>query len=165
MRQVAILFWFVVLLCFAGRAAASSDDTVNTLLAQSKAPPGVVFEIVSGDRDALRWAIPTVTRYTNQLRQRFPDISIAVVTHGDEQFALLAERETTNRDVHREVRNLSSQKDIAVHVCGTYAAMKDHAPEEFPDYVDVAAAGPATINDYRAIGFVHVLVTRKKPSK
>jgi len=160
MRPFAILICLFVLLGLAGRLAASSDETVNALLTRAKAPPGIVFEIVSGDRDALRWAIPAITRYSDRLRERFPGLSIAVVTHGDEQFALLDERSQHYREVHQGVRTLTEKKDIAVQVCGTYAGMKNFTPEEFPAYVDVAASGPATINDYRAIGYVHVRVTR-----
>ena len=145
--------------------AASSDDKVRTLLKEPTAPPGVVFEIVSGKAETLRWAIPTVSHYADQLRARFPDLSIAVVSHGDEQFALLEERENAFKDVHNAVRTLKQDKGIEVQVCGTYAGMKNFTPEEFPAYVDVAASGPATINDYRALGFVHILVTQPRTSR
>jgi len=158
-RPLSILLAFCGLLAVTD-ATASSDAAVKALLAQEKAPAGVVFEIVTGDSNGLRWAIPAVTRYADQLRARFPGLTIAVVTHGDEQFALLDEREHAYRQVHKEVRNLTEKKDVSVQVCGTYAGMKNFTPEEFATYIDVAASGPATINDYRAIGYTHVLVTR-----
>jgi len=162
MRRLILPVFLPLFLLVTEAVAASSDDKVKELLKEDKAPHGVVFEIVSGKAEALRWAIPAVTGYADQLRARFPDLSIAVVSHGDEQFALLEEREHAYRDVHNEVRNLKQDKGIEVQVCGTYAGMKNFTPEEFPSYVDVAASGPATINDYRALGYVHIVVTRPK---
>ena len=45
-----------------------------------------------------------------------------------------------------------------VHVCGTHAGWFDVLPEDFPDYVDVAAAGPAQVNDYRALDYVLIVL-------
>jgi intracellular sulfur oxidation DsrE/DsrF family protein len=160
---------FLALLCslyaLSGTASASSDAEVQALLKQSKPPAGVVFEIVSSSADALRWAIPTVSRYADQLRARFPELEIAVVTHGNEQFALLDARAQTYRKVHDEVRTLTQNKGVNVHVCGTLAGWKNIAPEEFPAYVEVAAAGPAMINDYRALGYTLIQVQRPAASR
>ncbi len=60
--------------------------------AQDDAPFGVVFEIVEHDENALQWAIPAIDRYVRQLRKRFPDIGLAVVSHGREEFALMKSR-------------------------------------------------------------------------
>jgi hypothetical protein len=48
---------------------------------------------------------------------------------------------------------LINEFDASFHVCGTYAAMSDIAPSEFPDYVDVAPFGPAEIQNYRLMEF------------
>lgn len=37
---------------------------------------------------------------------------------------------------------------------GAHASWRGNVPEDFPDYVDVAAAAPAKVNDYRALGYV-----------
>jgi hypothetical protein len=83
----------------------------------------------------------------------FPELPITVVTHGREQFGLLvAENEGPLAEIHNEAQNLVASQ-IELHVCGVHASWDGHVPEDFPAYIDVAASGPALINDYRALGF------------
>jgi intracellular sulfur oxidation DsrE/DsrF family protein len=146
-------------LATASHVLAGSQQEVEQLLAQDDAPFGVVFEIVEGDSDALQWAIPAVNRYVTQLRQRFPDIGLAVVSHGSEEFGLMKSRQQENAKVHKTVQSLVAN-DVPVHVCGTHASWKGKSAADFPDYVDVAPAGPTEIRNYEAMGYVRVEVTR-----
>lgn len=149
----------LVLMMFSLVALAGSDQEVDALLQQSEAPTGVVFEILA-KADGLTWAIPKVKDYSERLRAKFPNLPIAVVTHGNEQFALQSKNAEEYADVHQGVQGLMGD-NVQVHVCGTYAEMKGVSAEEFPDYVDVTAAGPATINDYVEIGYVKIMVTKE----
>ena len=134
-------------------APVCADPEVEQLLAADEAPVGVVFEIVEGAEDALAWALPRVRGHTERLRERFPDLPVAVVTHGTEQFALLSrEVEGELGGIHDEARGLIDA-DIDLHVCGAHAGWYGHEPEDFPSYVDVSPSGPAQINDYRNLGF------------
>ena len=137
---------------------AEWDEEVDLLLARAEAPDGVVFEIVSGDPDFLFHVLPDVRRAAERLRDRFPGLPLAVVTHGAEQFALMTNKRREFQDVHAAVEAMSRSQEIPVHVCGTHAGWRGVAPEEFPDYVDVAAVGPAQVNDYAALGYVVLLV-------
>jgi intracellular sulfur oxidation DsrE/DsrF family protein len=137
---------------------ADTNASLNQLLNQKEAPEGVVFEIVTGDEDALEWAIPRTQQYIQQLRARFPELPIAVVTHGQEMFMLEKRNEYSTPEIHTQVKSLVEQQDVVLHVCGTYAGWQGLADEDFPAYVDVAAAGPAQINDYVAIGYVKIII-------
>lgn len=149
-----------LLLCLSASTVAVADQkAVSALLARDEAPAGVVFEVIAG-ADGLRWAIPQIERYSTQLRQRFTNLPIAVVTHGREQFALQASEEAEYAEVHAKVRSLVAEQDIPVHVCETHASWRGVSPEDFPDYVDVTPAGPAQINDYQALGYELVVVER-----
>lgn len=148
----------LLLLLFIPFSQAQTKSPIDQLLQQPQAPEGVVFEIVTSDEDALEWAIPRTRNYIKQLRQRFPDLSIAVVTHGREMFSLQQRSEQNNQAVHQQVKSLVEQQQVTVHVCGTYAGWKGLTNEDFPDYVDVAAAGPAQINDYLALGYVKIII-------
>lgn len=140
-----------VLILLAGVAIAQPE--VAQLLEADEAPAGVVFEIVESDEDDLLWALPKVGRLSARLRDRFPDISIVVVTHGSEQFGLLeSEAKGPLAPIHETARDLRGQ-DIGLHVCGVHAGWLGHVPEDFPEYVDVAASGPAQIRDYENLGF------------
>lgn len=142
------------------RLFASGVD-LGEVLQLPEAPPGVVFEIVSGDTEYLRWAIPAVQQHVRQLRERFPGLPVAVVTHGREQFALTRDKQTKYAKVQRGIQSLVKDSDVSVHVCGTYAERHNVADSEFPDYIDVAAAGPAQINDYRQLGYLLIKLKRR----
>jgi intracellular sulfur oxidation DsrE/DsrF family protein len=133
-------------------ANASNQDEINEILAMKQSPLGVVFEIVEGDGDALDWAIPAINSYVKQLRKRFPDIGLAVVSHGSEQFGLMKSRQREKVEVHKTVQSLVAS-DVPVHVCGTHASWRDKTASDFPDYVDVAPAGPTEIRNYEDMGY------------
>lgn len=138
-------------------AAESSDAAVKRLTAQTKPPPGVVFEIVSANEADLDRAIPLVSRHARALRKRFPKLPIAVVTHGREMFALQTDRRAERQAAHSGVEALTKD-DIPVHVCETYAGMRGISAEAFPSYVDVAPSGPSQIKSYLELGYVLIRI-------
>ncbi|MEW8046159.1 MAG: hypothetical protein AB2805_06695, partial [Candidatus Thiodiazotropha sp.] len=83
------LFFLILLLSLSSLSMA--DAQVDRLLEADEAPVGVVFEVIEDDDDALGWALPKIARLSAQLRKRFPELPIAVVSHGREQFGLLAD--------------------------------------------------------------------------
>jgi intracellular sulfur oxidation DsrE/DsrF family protein len=116
----------------------------------------VVFEIVSDDSDLLGELLPDVQTQIKQLRTRFPGLDIVIVTHGEEQFALTRANRDNEPKLHSLAESLVDDQQVSLHVCGTYASWNGVAAEEFPEFVDVAATGPAQINDYRALGYIVV---------
>jgi intracellular sulfur oxidation DsrE/DsrF family protein len=151
----------IILIIFLVPLPILADSQVDRLLSTDVEPDGVVFEILEDDDDALGWALPQVARLSARLRERFPDLSIAVVTHGREQFALLSdEADGLLLAIHDDARQLRSE-EIDLHVCGVHAGWDGYTPEDFPDYVDVSASGPAQINDYRSLGYEVILLQRE----
>lgn len=138
---------------------AADHPLITKLLAQDQPPPGVVFEIVTGDPQALRWAVPQVADYARRLRARFPKLEIAVVTHGQEMFELQQDKRAAEPGVHAQVEQLVKEEHIPVHVCETYARWRGVGAEAFPDYVNVAPAGPAQVNHYMDIGYVRIKIS------
>lgn len=136
--------------------ATDSNQQIEDILSQKEAPAGIVFEIVTGAANSLEWALPEVQNYIKELRARFPKLEVAIVTHGNEQFALKTNNDKKYKKVHSLTQQLVQKDHVPLHVCGTYASWKNVSEEEFPEYVDVAAAGPATINDYVALGYILV---------
>jgi len=134
-------------------------EAVGRILRAPSPPPGVVFEIVTGEEDGLDWALPLVREQIGRLRERFPGLPVAVVTHGEEMFGLAEEAAGGDPDLHALAARLRRDLGVTVHVCGTFAGWRGLAPEDFPAGVDVAAAGPAQVNDYRALGWSVVRVT------
>lgn len=164
MRAIKRYFPWILLglaLLFSSYRLFASGVELEEVLQRNEAPAGVVFEIVSGDSEHLRWAIPAVQQYIRQLRQRFPELPIAVVSHGKEQFSLTRDKQKKYSKVHKGIQSLVKDSNVPVHVCGTYADWHNVDESEFPDYVDVAAAGPVQINDYRQLGYL--LVKVKQP--
>jgi len=151
MRRLIFLGSFLLFLT--ANAQANNQQEIEQLLAQKDAPFGVVFEIVEGNDDALQWAIPAINKYIKQLRERFPDIGLAVVSHGSEQFGLMKDPQKENTVVHTAVQSLVAS-DVPVHVCGTHASWRGKTADDFPNYVDVTPAGPTEIRNYEAMGYV-----------
>ncbi|OOZ34504.1 hypothetical protein BOW51_12085 [Solemya velesiana gill symbiont] len=130
---------------------------VDKIIAAPEPPEGIVFEVVSGDDDALDRLLPQIQKDIQRLRNRFPNLEIALVSHGIEQFALLSDETDEFKEVHELVQNLG-ESDVPVHVCGTHASWQGKTDRDFPAYVDVAPSGPAQINQYIELGYVLILV-------
>jgi len=153
-----------VLLCGIGLlalsdAAGAVPATLDALLARPLAPPGVVFEIVDRDPHALEVALPWVKQASERLKARFPALPMALVTHGQEMFALQIGARADNQAVH-EIAETLSRDGIPVHVCETFAGWRGVGAENFPAYIDVAPAGPAQIHNYEALDYVRLVVPR-----
>ncbi len=150
-------------------AAAADSLTLEQLLARAAPPAGVVFEIVDRDPQALEFALPWVKQAAEKIEERFPGVPMALVSHGQEMFALQEKDKEKNAALHQQVQSLKRDKGIPVHVCETYAGWKGVAPEAFPSYVDVAPSGPSQINNYLALDYQRVVVPRaallRKPGK
>jgi intracellular sulfur oxidation DsrE/DsrF family protein len=155
---IAVVMVAIMILTAACRAVANEADSVAALLAADEPPAGVVFEIVSDDEDALVELLPALKTDIERLRARFPDLPVAIVTHGTEQFALVAGNRANAPELHAITEELVTTGDVDVHVCGAHAGWYGVLPGDFPDYVDVAAAGPAQINDYRALDYVLIVL-------
>ena len=149
---------WIGLFALAGQAIAA-PSTLDELLARPVAPPGVVFEIVDRDPGALDVALPWVRQASQRLKARFPALPMALVTHGQEMFALQTTGRDGNPGVHRIAETLS-RDGIPVHVCETYAGWRGIGAENFPKYIDVAPAGPTQIRNYEALDYVRLVVPK-----
>jgi len=159
--NIHILSLFVLMLLSPSALANDNYQTqVQNLIATDSPPEGVVFEVVNRDEHYLDWAMPEVERIVKLLREKFPQLDVAVVTHGSEQFALTKQNLGGNAALSNSLDSLLDS-NVPVHVCGTFAEWKGVAPEEFSELVNVAAAGPAQINDYRSLGYVRIRIDKQ----
>jgi intracellular sulfur oxidation DsrE/DsrF family protein len=154
-RYLAIFLLNIFLI---SQAVASNQEQVDWILKEKNPPFGVVFEIVEGSESDLQWAIAEVKKYSDQLRKRFPDIGIAVVSHGSEQFGLMKSETENLKEVHSTVKSLVQDDSIPVHVCGTHASWYGKSEKDFPDYVAVSPAGPTEIANYEDMGYEKIVL-------
>ena len=152
------LFIYLGLFVLTGSTVAA-PLTLDELLARPVAPPGVVFEIVDRDPRALEVALPWVKQASQRLKARFPTVPMALVTHGQEMFALQTTGRANNPATHQIAENLS-REGIPVHVCETYAGRRGVGVENFPTYINVAPAGPTQIHNYEALDYVRLMVPK-----
>ncbi|MEW6765138.1 MAG: DsrE family protein [Pseudomonadota bacterium] len=138
-------------------AAGDPRAEVERVLARQPLPPGIVFDIMTGEADALDSMLPQVEALVARVREKAPALDLAVVTHGNEMFALKRSEAFVHEKAHASARRLVEAK-VEVYVCGAYAEMRKVAWEEFVPFVLVAASGPATVNDYRALGYAVVFI-------
>lgn len=142
-------------------SAARANSPIDPVLQAKQPPAGVVFEIATSQANSLDWALPLVKRYITRIHQRFPNLPIAVVTHGREMFSLKKDPAHANTPAKKLTQQLVAD-GVSLHVCGTYAAHRGLSEEDFPSYVNVAAEGPAQIKDYVAVGYVRIRIKRPK---
>lgn len=142
-----------ILICLVMLSSSAYADTFDYLIARDQRPEGVVIEIVSSDRMLLNTLLPELNADIQRLRNKYPDLPIAIVTHGQEQFMLTRNNRSEAEQAHGVVEQLAVKDDIEVHVCGTYASWFGVSENDFPEYVNVAPAGPVQINNYEELGY------------
>lgn len=157
MKYSLLTVAFITASLLSSTIALSSE--IDGIIARKEAPAGVVFEIVSDESDLLDELLPSVKADIQKLRVRFPDLPVAIVSHGTEQFALTSKNRSSEIQTHDLVKTLVKSEDVDVHVCGTHAGWYGVSQEDFPDYVDVTAAGPTQVDDYEAIGYELIILT------
>lgn len=138
---------------------------VQEIVAQSNAPSGVVFDIETLESGVLPQLLPFVKHQIQLIRQRFPDVDVAVVSHGTEQFALQKKASVDNTLLHQTFSSLVSDEEVSLHVCGAVAGLKGLSQEDFADFVEVSASGLAQINDYKALGFIVIPIKQLTPKE
>lgn len=145
--------WLTGLLIAFATALSAGETAIESLLADPSPPPGVVFELVENDHEALQTLLPRIREAITLLRSRHPELGIAVVTHGNEQFSLTRAQQGARSSLHGAIQDLVHEDGVEVTVCATYASWRQVTPEDFPDYIQVAESAPARINDFRALGY------------
>ena len=148
----------VILLAAVTTGSALALDPVARVLAAQTPPPGVVFEVVSGDEGALRQALPAIRKHARRLRERFPRLPLAVLAHGKEQFSLLTSKAAQYGPLHDLVTAFTREDGIPVQVCGNHASFRGNGARDFPDHVDVVPSAPGKLHDYREAGYVIILM-------
>lgn len=164
--QILFVYLFLMLLLFTPVAAVASDhsteipdelpelEQINAIINADEAPPGVVFVIYEYDESALTWIMPRLVYYTTLIHQRFADLPVAVVSHGDEMLSLTKESAEIYPEVHFDLETLVKELDVVFHVCGSFATLNDVAESDFPDVIDVVPFAPAQVSDYKSLDYV-----------
>lgn len=149
------LYLLLIAPCYAEESHYESfpeQSEIDNIRAAEK-PEGVLFLVMEQDEDAFNWVLPRVIHYTQQLRDKWNDLTIVVLSHGEEMFALRDEYRPLYEAMHQDVLMLVSKYDVLFQVCGSYANFSNVAPSEFPDYIDVIPFAPAEIENYRLMEF------------
>ncbi len=144
------------------QAADFNNATIDRLLNAQQAPDGVVFELISWDDKTWQWAAPMIAELRRQLQQKFPDIHVAVVSHGGEQFQLTKSAASQQPGAIAQLQWLTDE-GVNLHVCGAHSYWNDVAQSAYLDMVNVSPSGPAQVNDYIKLGYTHILL--RKPGR
>ena len=152
------IFCLILLSLGVANAQTTTDTAVDALLALATPPVGVVFEVVSGNPDALQQALPQLEQAIGILHTRYPALPIALVSHGREQFSLAKDLTPRYHTMQTQIKALVEKQQVKVQVCGTNAKMHDVDPSQFPEYVEVVARGPRAVDDFIARGYRHILM-------
>ena len=150
---------FIVILGFSTISAFADDKLdIGKILAMSEAPEGVVFELIGSENSQyLPNSLSKIESYKTQLKNTFPNIEIAVVAHGSEQFELTKDNAKQEKKSHDLVKRITLD-DVPVHICETHASWRGIEAADFPDYITVSAQGPIQIRQYQELGYLLVVV-------
>jgi len=141
-----------VLLLYPAIVISGTLKEVQHIIEQESAPIGVVFEILENEEKDITWTLGIVDLASQQLKKQFPKIKIAVVSHGNELFALSKAKQKSFKKVHSLVEQMH-RNNILIQVCGTAASWKNKSDKDFPDYIDVVEAAPDKIVFYEDLGY------------
>lgn len=157
-KPVGALFSLLVIWALTISTSQAGEYTMEEVLALQEAPTGVVFEVVSGNEDYLQTALADFEEHQKQLKTQFPDIKLAIVSHGSEQFALTTSNQQAQSATHSLVQRLTGDDSVPVHICAGHASWRDLKAEDFPDYVTVSKSGPGAVRDHQAQGYLLVML-------
>ncbi|WP_299877802.1 DsrE family protein [uncultured Cocleimonas sp.] len=131
---------------------------IAEILSHTKSPDGIVFELIgSENNDYLPNALEKIETYKKQLQAKFPELDIAVVSHGAEQFKLTKNKASKSMKSHTLVQRLVAA-DVPVYICETHANWRGVTPEDFPEYITTTPQGPTQIRQYQELGYTLVVV-------
>jgi len=159
LKQYKLAVSLIILLLLCGNLSAQDIDQtdypeldeVNSFL-KSVDPAGVVFHIMEDDEDALEILLPRLIFYTEKIRSKFPGLSIAVVSHGDEIYSLMLSNKSAI-EIQDSVQKFIITYDISFHLCGAFIKMNTLDESDFSTYFDIVPFGPAQIRGYIDIGY------------
>lgn len=160
MNQINIgkLFLFSILYFFCFPVAANDKQEIDKILALEKAPVGVLFELIGRENGKyLPESLEKVESYKVQLRKKFQDIKVAVVTHGAEQFELTNENAVKQSKTHDIVKRITAE-NVPVHVCSTHASWRGMTENDFPGYVLAESGAGSQMQEYQDQGYIRVAI-------
>ena len=137
------------------QAEDSQNAALQQLLLERQAPDGVVFEIMAWEDRTWDWAAPLLRRYVDQLREKYPDLDIVLISQGAELFDLARRAALRETPALRQLAALG-EEGVNIYISGDYAKWKRLGKKDFVDFVDVAESGSALLEDYIELGFVPI---------
>jgi len=151
-------FLFSFFCIFSFSAAANDKQEVDRILALEKAPVGVLFELIGRENGKyLPEGLEKVEMYKIQLKNKFPDIKVAVVTHGAEQFELTNDNAIKQSKTHDIVKRITAE-DVPVHVCSNHASWRGKTEDDFPGYVLASSGAGSQMKEYQDQGYIRVTI-------
>lgn len=136
-----------------GYAKECSHAVVDKIINSNTEPEGVVFELSEYDENAWDWASEMIESLSKQLKNKYPNIDIAIVSHGNEQFQLTRNNKEQNQHTISTLTNLVNSSNIDLHVCAVNSSWSNIPTDAYINIVDVAESGPAKVNDYINLGY------------
>lgn len=157
-RAIKVLFLGYIILINA--TLASTEDDVRELISNSSDVDGIVFEVLEFEARTWDWASDMIEKSSLLLKEYDSEIDIVVVSHGMDQFQLTKKAKILQEQSISLLENMVKNNTLSVSVCGAHSNMYGISEAAYISRVDVVDSGPATINDYRNLGYKILLLTR-----
>ncbi|MEJ2405869.1 MAG: hypothetical protein P8171_16510 [Candidatus Thiodiazotropha sp.] len=128
-------------------------EDIRYLIARDEAPQGVLLHTREYDEDAYIWVAPRLEYYVYLLREKFPDVPVIIISHGDEMRSFTHANRVKYQRVHAAIKHMVEMLEVDFQVCGSFASYNNIDASEFPEYIIVIPSAPAAFTDYRELGY------------
>ena len=133
-------------------AAEFTNPNLEQLLASGQQPEGVVFEIMAWQDHSWNWAAPMLQEYVERLRENYPGIDLALISHGAELFDLSRRAGLQNSPAIRRLARLGAD-GVEIYVDGEYARWKRLEQRDFLEFVEVVDSASAQLAAFIELGY------------
>lgn len=137
---------------------SEASAQIQKIISDGEEPLGIVFEIETLDPFALQKITLYVVKQVKRIKQVYPDVDIAVISHGVEEYALTTKASSEYATTQRLLNEMVIQQEVSLHVCGAVAGLKGLEQEDFPNFISYSASGLAQLNDYKALDYTVVVI-------
>jgi intracellular sulfur oxidation DsrE/DsrF family protein len=128
-------------------------DEILYVINKPENSQGILLHTREYEEDAYIWIMPKLEYYITLLRERYPEIPLIAISHGDEMRSLTLGNKKQYPDIHHAIQRLVQDYQVEFQVCASFANYNGIGDSEFPDYIQVIPSAPAAFADYRALGF------------
>jgi hypothetical protein len=97
-------------------------DDIRYLIARDEALQSDLIYITEYDEDAYIWVAPRLEYSVYLLREKFPDVPLIIISHGDEMRSFAHANKVKYQRVYASIKHMVEMLEVHFQVCGSFAS-------------------------------------------